>query len=411
MNPPPDQHDLNPEPFTLSDADKAALDALVDARFDAQRVPAQLRDRAGRVAALMGLLDAGLDDLTDARRRSLLTTVTMARVARTPMAGADTDRPLSLEDGASIDALVDSGWDVSRVAPALAPRAARVANLLHTLDAGAPSGAFSADERAARVERALDAIQRRIDEDERSRQFGANDFVLPRRGLRLRELFSTAAALMLGFAVLWPIASSFREELRVTACQNSMRAAGAGFGLYAGDHSGRLPVVSAGFRGSWWNVGTPGQSNSANLFELARTGHAVLRDLACPGNPGAPVHMHDAEQRDWRAFHEVSYSYQIPTRPRAMWNGTGRVVVMADKSPIVERARFGERFDPEARSRNHSGRGQNALFNDGSVVFLASPVLANGDNIWLPQHLTLTKRPTLQGTERPDDDTDTFVGP
>ena len=317
--------------------------------------------------------------------------------------GAGADSPLSPEDAASIDALVESGWDVSRVPAPLTPRAARASNLLHAIDRAAHADdAITPDERSARVERTLALIQRRIDADEQTRRFSAGDqFVVPRRGIRLRELASTAAAVLLGFAVLWPIASSFREEMRITACQNSMRAAGAGFAQYANDHHGRLPLATAGFRGSWWNVGTPGESNSANLFELARTGHAVLHDLACPGNPGASLHIRDADQRDWRALHEVSYSYQIPTRPRASWLGAGRVVVIADKSPIVERARYGERFDPEARSRNHSGRGQNALFNDGSVVFLASPCSPTAQRIWLPEHLTRASDPPSRATNGP----------
>jgi hypothetical protein len=224
-------------------------------------------------------------------------------------------------------------------------------------------------------------------------------------------MVGTAAAVLLGFSILWPIASSARDEVRIMACQSTMKNAGVGFGLYAQDYGGRLPLATAGFAGSWWNVGTPRQSNSANLFELARTGHAKLSDLACSGRPGSPLHMHDDEQTDWRAFDEVSYSYQLPTRPRPSWTGSSRIVVMADKSPVIERARFGERFDPEARSRNHSGRGQNILFNDGAVSFEVSPILPNGDNIWLPKNLERIAHPSLRGVERPTTDTDAFVGP
>ncbi|MGP1310537.1 MAG: hypothetical protein ACTS27_10105, partial [Phycisphaerales bacterium] len=258
----------------------------------------------------------------------------------------------------------------------------------------------------------LAAIQARIDAEERSRRFAYADRPqAPRSRFSLRDMVSTAAAAMLGMAVLWPIVSSAREEMSVLACQNTMRNAGVGFGLYSQDYGGRLPLAAAGFSGSWWNVGTPRQSNSANLFELARSGHAKLADLACPGRPGAPRHMHEPDQTDWRDFEEVSYSYQLPTRPRPAWSGASRIVVMADKSPVVERARFGERFDPEARSRNHGGRGQNILFNDGSVDFTFSPVLPNGDNIWLPASLTRVDRPSLRGVERPTTDTDAFVGP
>lgn len=392
---------------TLSQADAAALDALIGAGWRLDGLP-QTDRRAARALDLLALLDTPSRDLAEPGRRELLTTVTLARIARAPM-GAASD--LSIDDAAAFDALVEAGWDVSKVPAPLAPRAARVANLVAGVGGAEGGAAFTAEERAARVEQTLARIQDRIDAEERSRRFALADRPVRRSRFSAREALSTAAAVLLGFAILWPIASSAREEVRVMACQNTMKNAGVGFGLYAQDYGGRLPMATAGFAGSWWNVGTPRQSNSANLFELARTGHAKLVDLACAGRPGAPRHMHDAEQTDWRDFDEVSYSYQLPTRPRPSWTGSSRIVVMADKSPVVERARFGEAFNPEARSRNHAGRGQNVLFNDGSVAFLISPVLPNGDNIWLPSSLTRVDRPSLRGVERPTTDTDAFVGP
>jgi hypothetical protein len=393
-------------PLSLSGLDASALDALIDAGWRPEATPAELRARAGKALDLLSQLDAGLAGISEPGRRELLKTVTLARISRTP-AAASSD--LSLEDAASVDALVEAGWDVSRVSAPLAPRAARAANLVGSMDAAT---VVSAEERAERVERTLALIQSHIDADDRSRRFAMSDRLeAPRARFSLRDAVSVAAAILLGFAVLWPIASSAREDMQMMACQNTMQNAGVGFGLYAQDFGGRLPLATAGFNGSWWNVGTPKQSNSANLFELARTGHAKLADLACAGRPGAPTHMHHADQTDWRDFDEVSYSYQLPTQRRPSWTGSTRMVVMADKSPIIERARFGERFDPDARSRNHGGRGQNVLFNDGSVAFIDSPVLPNGDNIWLPTHLTRIDRPSLSGTERPDHDADAFVGP
>jgi hypothetical protein len=391
---------------SLSSLDAQAIDALVDAGWRLDEIPQEMRRRAGKALSMLSLLDAGMTDIAEPGRRELLKTVTLARIARTPM---PTPTDLSLEDAASIDALVEHGWDVSKVPAPLTSRAARAANLVAGVDAPI---AFSPEERAERVERTLAMIQERIDAEDRSRRFAIADRLeRPRSRFALREMVGTAAAVLLGFSILWPIASSARDEVRIMACQSTMKNAGVGFGLYAQDYGGRLPLATAGFAGSWWNVGTPRQSNSANLFELARTGHAKLSDLACSGRPGSPLHMHDDEQTDWRDFDEVSYSYQLPTRPRPSWTGSSRIVVMADKSPVIERARFGERFDPEARSRNHSGRGQNILFNDGAVSFEVSPILPNGDNIWLPQNLERLAHPSLRGVERPTTDTDAFVGP
>jgi hypothetical protein len=73
-------------------------------------------------------------------------------------------------------------------------------------------------------------------------------------------------------------------------------------------------------------------------------------------------------------------------------------------------------FEP---SPNHRGQGQHALFADGSVRWLETPVLPSGDNIWLPKPIEMlidlaAKRQGLEplrGTEAPADRTDSFVGP
>ena len=67
---------------------------------------------------------------------------------------------------------------------------------------------------------------------------------------------------------------------------------------------------------------------------------------------------------------------------------------------------------------SHEGSGQNVLFSDGSAQWLRSPVLPNGDNIWLPMPLRVEVRmiqtPTaieIHGVELPRSPDDAFVGP
>ena len=77
-----------------------------------------------------------------------------------------------------------------------------------------------------------------------------------------------------------------------------------------------------------------------------------------------------------------------------------------------------EAIIPEESSPNHKGYGQDALFVDGHVDWLKTPLLANGDNIWLPRQLEEIVRRvragqtsgTLRGTELPDEN-DVFLGP
>jgi hypothetical protein len=161
----------------------------------------------------------------------------------------------------------------------------------------------------------------------------------------------------------------------------------------------------------WWNVGDPAQSHSANLFTLIVTGYATLSDLACAGNPVAPVNLDTTGMRDWRRPNEVSYSYQLFSTRTPKWTSAVRTVVLTDRSPAIDRVRRGEAVDASERSHNHRGLGQNVLFNDGSVEWLTSPSLPGGDNLWTPRGWAARNSGTLAPSDRPIDETDAFVGP
>lgn len=104
------------------------------------------------------------------------------------------------------------------------------------------------------------------------------------------------------------------------------------------------------------------------------------------------------------------------TAERVPSNGYGRVVVLVDRSPVVPLAVRGFRINPLDNSPSHKRMGQNVLFNDGSSAWLRSPVLESGDNIWLPRVIeTMMERAgeadPLKGTESPESRDDSFVGP
>jgi hypothetical protein len=251
------------------------------------------------------------------------------------------------------------------------------------------------------------------------------------RRLRTADLMTAAALLLIGTAAVGPMVGAMREQSRRVACQGNLQAAGLGFGAYANEFKDAMPMASASIAGSpWWFVGKPEQSNSANLFTLARTGYSKLDQLACPGNSAACRSDLGPAARDWRNLDEVSYSYQnLFGRPQSRLRGdmpaaggpvaSGHMLVVVDGSPVVRRAVRGQWINPLANSMNHQGKGQNALFSDGAVVWMTSPVLDNGDNIWLPRLLeeALAKRgqPTqaepINGTEMPATPDDRFVGP
>lgn len=391
-----------------------ALDALVEAGFDPARVAGDLRAEAARAASILSSLntpvgagDRALIDVTFAR--------ILSRSGRLPVGAGEA--ALGGDDEAAVDSWIMSGYDSARVPGALRERARRLDAMADAVTSMELDGAES-EELITRTLARVDA------EADREREDLSIVTAYERRrlttGVRLADLMSVAAVLLIAGSIVWPVLTSMREQGRRALCQNNLGATAVAMSSYAGSHRDSLPMATASLGGgTWWNVGgDQPQSNSANLYELTRDRYLPLARLACPGNPLAPTAAAAPEARDWRRLEEVSYSYQIMFgREKPRWNGP-KAVVLADRSPVVLRAIHGERFDPAADSPNHRSAGQHVLWNDGSVQWMKSPVMENGDNIWLPREVERVVRQLnspdgamLRGTETPAAADDTFLGP
>lgn len=381
--------------------DQAALDALLEAAFDLSDVDASLRERAQRVGRLMGLLDTEAADNGLAER-------TMAHIS----AAHDKGDRLSPQDQRAIDHLSENAWDPRRVPEDLRPRARRAERLLASMRVENLSSAAAAADLA---DRTMDLIA--VHAERSGFATIEDDIGDRRRGFRLADIASIAAMVLIGVAVFWPVLGGMRASMQQRACEQNLHNAGVGFGLHASDRAGRLPMHSASLlrfapgKATWWDVGTPERSHSANLYQLVEGEYASVEDLACPGNHGALVACRPGAH-DWDSPDEVSYSYQLfggRTQPRL--SDRGLTILLTDKSPVIDRARRGERVYAEERSHNHGGAGQHALFANGSVQWLARPVSESGDNLWLPAELSGVQGARLNGTELPVRPGDTFVGP
>lgn len=410
-NPLPEHPAESSDGPALNASSAEALDRLLDSGFATAFDPA-----SSRAVRLLSLLNPPAEP-GDAERARLLIDVTVARIARSADAvsagriGGEAEPGPALSDASQLDALVSSGWQAD----------APVAQLLASLDGPA------ADARGR--DRLIDSTLARIHGvgvAPASLKF--NDIALaPRSRLRitLNDVLAAAACVLLGTAILSPMIVGSRETTRETLCASALGRAGLGFSLFAADHDGALPSTAAFERGrmvalggaqpgtvrnaGWWTVGAGG-SHSSNLFTLVRGGYASPHDLACPGNQTAQV-VFTPTARDWSAPEGVSFSYQLFNSQTPRWFVGKTRVVLADRSPVADRARRNEDADPMARSRNHNARGQNVLFNTAAVQFFGAPVLEDGDNIWLPKSLESAARPTLKGNEAPASDADAFVGP
>lgn len=403
-------------PADLSPADAAALEALFEAGLDPAAVASPHHERAERLAGVLGLLrhESTLPD-TESLVDATLARVRLAAQPRTEHSAPEFS--LTANDEDAFEALVAAGYHAEAVPTVLRRRAARQARLLELLEPSRQEMAGS----GALITRTLDRVQSVLD-TEQSRMKIERAPIGGRR-IRMADLMTVAALLLIATAAIGPMVGAMREQSRRMACQNNLQAAGLGFGSYAAEYKDAMPMASASLAGNpWWFVGRPEQSNSANLFTLARTGYSKVGQLACPGNPGACRTDLDPTARDWRSLDEVSYSYQnLFGRPRATFhdNGGVRTLLIVDGSPVVRRAVRGEFINPLANSMNHLGKGQNALFSDGSVEWITTPVLENGDNIWLPRIIedALARRgqpaqaEPIKGTETPSGADDRFVGP
>lgn len=387
----------------LTDADLSALDRLIESGFDA---PADADARTRRVAHLLALLGAPVAGERDRTTRVSLTDV---RSRLRPGSTA-----LIPEDIEALD--IWMRHDAARPPAAMASRVDRHESLAKLASDGP---AHDASSRRALIERTLASVA--ANEAQRSRRMKFEDEpVLTGWRMRLADVVSVAAMLLIGASVALPAFQAVRRHQERTLCMNNMQATARAMGVYGGSNADMLPMATAGFGGSWMDVGTPNRSNSANLYTLVRTDYADLADLACPGNQNAPHGDPVPGAWDWRSIDELSYSYRIMpsggVRITMAVPTTDGVVVMADRSPVTLRAVRGLPVFPESNSPNHAGRGQHVLRLDGSASWVKSPVV-NNDNIWLPHpieqalHHFRSQLGLIEGTEMPASETDAFVGP
>lgn len=396
-----EQHDeSNPHMDMLAPDDAHAVD-----RWMAGEPTEGLRDL--RLAALLGMLNAESAISAD----STLTDLVVLRVMRESGMGVpnETDEPapeLAPLDAEALDAWLLAGGRADRVPSALRDRALRLEGMANLVSEG-PVPTHRSD--------LVDRLMTQVALLPRGTATVEAPDVAGR--IRIADLMSIAAVLVVGVSVIWPMLSSMRDAHYRTVSSSRMAAAGAGMAAYSTNYGG-LPQASASMAGNpWWEVGqNPEHSNSANLYLLAREGFVELAQLASPTNPNAPTRSKGETANDWGTFEQVSYSY------RNMFGADNRefairpdTALLADRSPIVPRSRRGETARADANSGNYAGRGQHVLFGDGTVRWLGSPVLDNGDNIWLPgsieRDLARDGRATLTGRETADGPEDAFLVP
>lgn len=392
----------------LSDQDKQALDRLLEDGFGSRKPQT---DEEQQLHVLLSLLGSPVSE--ESHRDSRVDMIEI--LARRTQQESASDAQLSQSDILACDAFVDGGYD-----PTVMTGDARArADKLEAIGGLVTGGSEQASAREELVQATLAGIQSHIDAEESAMK------IQPRSGFQLparwADLVSIAAMLLLAASVIMPIMSGMRSKSQREICFNNMNQTANAFGLYTGANRDMLPMATAGFGSTWMDVGTtPERSNSSNLYTLVRNQFAGLDDLACPSNPDAATGPADPNAWDWNSIDEISYSYRI--MPRGGLRATSvaqpvRVVLLADRSPVVLRISKKQAVIPEENSPNHDHTGQHMLMLDGSSRWSDTPVLDSRDNIWLPRpiesaiHQVREKHGIITGNELPDGPTDAFVGP
>lgn len=330
----------------------------------------------------------------------------------TPDAGAESLLPA---DALAVDRVLDprNGSLADAAGEASPPRQAQVRRLLAMLaldPAPAPPHDLTA--------RTLAAVRRATPREQPLPRLLLTERPGPRFSgmpLRLPEMLAVAAMIVFGICIALPALVRNRSEARRFACESNLAAAGASFGLYASDFNDLLPRQHLQPGSPWYHVGEQPrngqavQSNSANLYLLARQHYVSPGALACPENREAPREM-SPSMYDWPRYEAVSYSYQNQYTPVSQRLSAQESPLLADKNPLFLRStagslRFRTELQRDTNSFAHNGAGQNLLVSDGSVHWSTRPVY-RGNHLWLIEGVD-----RYNGTEAPSEAGDIFLVP
>ncbi len=289
---------------------------------------------------------------------------------------AQTQARLSPADIDALDILAEHGFDLARAVAAAPEQRARLEAVLRELallerhEVEPPDAALT-DATLARIARADEA------RDARMRFSPAAARGAGGAGGRWPDLWALASVALIAVAVGLPIARWMQARAGDAACADNLRGLGTGVARYVRDHDA-MPFQASvmpdlGKLGSWVGLG-----NNRHLEPLAEKNYCDARCRCCPNDASGE-----------------GYAYQVPNRSLLpAWQLGARIPFVADRNPVIDLLRAGEPVGMcIINSPEHGGRGQNALFTDVSVEFMASPAVAvpaiaeqpaHVENIWLP---------------------------
>ncbi len=221
--------------------------------------------------------------------------------------------------------------------------------------------------------------------------------------ISLPELFALAACVALFLSVYFPMMSTSKAQRQQIACGTHLASLSQGLQTYARANDGFLPRADGAVNVNW--LQTPQRQHWRPLIQ----GRFVApRSLFCDTTTGER-YDEATVRRNVDAFLSDQgirfYNVQHANAGGSRLNLRFRMPLAADPNPMFADGRV----DPAGQASNspaHGGRGQNVLFNDGSVEFLKTPLVAPADNIWRAEDVD-----RYTGREAPQSATDSFLIP
>lgn len=236
------------------------------------------------------------------------------------------------------------------------------------------------------------------------------------------RLATAAVFIIVGSALITGghVVSNYARQLsRQHQCGAQLAGLFQSLSNYKADNDGQMPALAAAPGAPWWKVGDQGPENVSNtrrMWVLVKNNYAKQSDFLCPARKtDCPFSCNPQDYNDFPRRNLVTYSFRIGC-PKSGSADVGRRVIIADMSPIFESLpSLSERTlsvnldDKQLRrnSPNHSGRGQNVLFCDGSVQFIKT----RHTDPSLDDIFTLQNTNTYHGTELPASEADAFLAP
>ena len=189
---------------------------------------------------------------------------------------------------------------------------------------------------------------------------------------RWLDLAVTAGVLLAASLLVIPAIQDSRSHSRLIACQDNLRQVGRWLGQYSERHDGRFPEVPA-----------EGKLAAAGIYAPTLLSADLLPDhtrLVCPGSPLAERREFSVPTVDdvqaatgtrllvLRQTMGGSYGYSFGHMRDKVYRATKNLY----RSGFALMSDAPDPAQPDLLSLHHEGRGQNVLFEDNGVRFLAT---------------------------------------